>query len=239
MTGSKFETELQRISLLREQKGREIDTLNAIKSLKPRVEDDQDFSSLALLYFEEAFTYQHLFMSHIETDTNLKLMEEAALEAHHIITTNQLSTLLPDSHRMLGRVKDYQKNYLAAYDHYQWALDAYQKDNHPRVFEIKSFISTNLVNQGRHQDGLDLAKKTYRDFDTLPLKQTDYYTWAVWKTGIFPRISNALLSQGTDFNRQEIKEYLNDSLNLLLSSGNPSDFQYRIDELKEALEKLD
>ncbi|MFA7301251.1 MAG: hypothetical protein WC069_03005 [Candidatus Shapirobacteria bacterium] len=225
--------ELQEIQKLRETKGSETETLKKIDEFLPTVVDENNFAILAKLYFEKAFVHQHLVMSHQDEANNLKLMEESALKAHDIIVKQNLTDLLGDDTRFLGRVYDYKKDYPQAFNFYQQALSFYQKQNHPRVLEINAFICANLINQSKIEEGLALAKKTYVEFDNNPLKQSDFYTWTVWKTGIYPRVVNALATQGQNIDQQEIKNILLNDQKLLSESG--LDFRIRLDEINEVL----
>jgi len=70
----------------------------------------------------------------------------------------------------------------------QFALSqkCYEKCN--KSLEISGFIANSLFRQGLEIQGRKLVDKTLNDFDTSPegisLKERDYYTWAVWKSGI-------------------------------------------------------
>ena len=231
-----FDQELQEIAKLREIKGQESQTLAKINSLIPQVEAENDFIVLAKLFWEQAFVYQHLVMSHVNESINLKLMEESALNSHDIILKQNLTDLLGDDLRFLGRVYDYNRDYPQAYNFYQQALDFYQKQNNPRTLEINAFICANLIYQNKIDDGLALAKKTYAEFETCPLKQSDFYTWAVWKTGIYPRVIKALISQNQTFDSLEMKNILLNDQKLLM--GEKFDFRFRLDEISEALDLL-
>jgi hypothetical protein len=238
-----IETKLQEIASLREIKGRESDTLTMINALEPEVIASGDFTPLCHLYWERAFVYQHLVMSNIDVDANLQLMEEAAQKAHQLVTEHQLNELVGDDTRFLGRVYDSKKDYPQAEVYYRQALTFYEPTNHPRVLEIKGFLSANLVNQGKVEEGLALAKHTYTDFDQNTLKQSDYYKWAVWKTGIYPRIIKALVSQQAVFNHAEMISLLDESRLLLTNpqgdvTWGDKSFQFRLDEIDEAKKLL-
>lgn len=232
-----FDIELQEISKLREIKGQETEVLKKIDILLPQVSSENDYSNQAKLFLEKAFLYQHMVMSHVDESTNLKLMEESALNAHDIIVKQNLTDLSGDDLRFLGRVYDYKKDYTQALTFYQQALDFYQKQNHPRVLEINAFICANLICQNKVEDGLALAQKTYADFNSSPLKQSDFYTWAVWKTGIYRRVLKALITQKQEFNHEEIKNILLADQKLLVDSN--QNFQFRLDEINEALRLLE
>lgn len=219
------------LTKLRETKGQENQTLDYISQVLNLTQ-----TQIAKLFFEKAFVYQHLVMSHTDVGNNLKLMEQSALDAHDIIVKHNLTDLLGDDLRFLGRVYDYNHDYPQAHTFYLQALDFYKKQNHPRVLEINAFICANLINQNKIDEGLSLAQKTYADFDQIPLKQSDFYTWAVWKTGIYPRIVKALINQKVNFDHNEIKNILQNDQKLLTSPN--YNFCLRLDEIIEALNLL-
>lgn len=231
-----FEDKLSEISTLRETKSSETETLNKINEIWEQVELEQDFATLAKLYWEKAFVYQHLVMNDVDNESNLKLMEESALAAHDLVVSNNLTDLFGDDFRFLGRINDYKGDYTGAFDYYQQALEFYQFKNDPRVLEINAFICANLICQNKVEDGLTLAKKTYTEFDNNPLKQSDFYTWAVWKTGIYPRVVKALISQNKTFDSFEMKNILQNDQKLLTDSD--QNFQFRLNEISEALQLL-
>lgn len=231
-----FDREIQQIQKLRETKGSEAETLSKINEIWPEIERENDFATLAKLYWEKAFVYQHLVMGHTDTEDNLKLMEQSALSAHDLVTKNNLSELQGDDLRFLGRIYDYKQDFKTAFDYYQQALNFYQSQDAPRILEINAFMSANLINQGKTNDGLNLAKKIYGEFENSPLKNSDFYTWAVWKTGIYPRMVQALVSKKVEFDHTEIKNYLENDQKLLLE--NEGNFQFRLDEISEALRLL-
>lgn len=216
---------------LRETKGQETQTLEYIAQALHLSK-----SQIAKLFIEQAFVYQHLVMSHVDEESNLKLMEESALNAHDIIVKYNLFDMLGDDTRFLGRVYDYKKDYSEAYKFYQQSLNFYQKQNHPKALEINAFICANLINQNKIEEGLVLAQKTYSDFEQSPLKQSDFYTWAVWKTGIYPRVLKALVTQNQPFDKVEFKNILLNDQKLL--SESTQDFGFRLDEIAEALSYL-
>ncbi|MCX6726722.1 MAG: hypothetical protein NTY75_02785 [Candidatus Shapirobacteria bacterium] len=224
-----FDPQLQVIAQLRETKGKESETLAKIAELE--MVAGTDFTIIAKLNWEKAFVYQHLVMGQTDVGQNLKLMAESALKAHEIVEQNNLAELKGDDYRFLGRIYDYQKNYPLAQSYYQQALDFYTAKNDPHVLEIKGFLSYNLVCQNKIDEGMSSAEQTFTEFDQNSLKQSDYYTWAVWKSGIFPRIIQSLSSQKADFDKVKMADYLAKSEAILTNNYN---FQFRLDEIAAA-----
>jgi len=226
MTKEELQQKLIEISKLREQKGREDETLAEVEKLKQMVGDN--FVEQARLYWEEGLTYQHLVMSHVDEEINREKMAQAAMKAHEVVEKNKLDNLLGDDYRFLGRVADYNGKYEEAKNWYEKAIEFYK--GQPRELEIKSFLSATLIYLGKNEEGISLAKSTFDEFLTNPLREKDYYTWAVWVTGIWPRMVKAMKEKGVEIDKSEVLAYLDQSDKFL--------FRYRIDEIEEARKLL-
>lgn len=227
---------LSKIATLRETKGQEQKTLELIGQLES---EPINVITKVKLFWEKALVYQHLAMDNIDKTPNLIKMAESANQAHFLITNNNLTELFGDDFRFLGRVADYEQDYVDAEQYYEQAIVFYEQQNSPQIFEIKSFLSANYIRQNRVEEGKTLAKKVFNEFQNNDLKNQDVYTWAVWQTGTFPRIINALTDIKADFDHQEMKGYLNQSEQILRDASQhitwgDRNFQFRIDEINQA-----
>jgi hypothetical protein len=66
------------------------------------------------------------------------------------------------------------------------------------ALELSGFLAEALVLSGKVEDGVVLAKKTFKLYDEgdgALLKERDYYTWAVWKSGCITKTWNAILKK--------------------------------------------
>ena len=245
---------LKEIQTLRETKGKEQETLSLINEAVSQAQNDPEM--LVTLDWEAALVYQHIVMNEVakpESNQNQQIISDAkqkmaehANKAHELIVANDLTDKLPLSHRFLGRVADYSKNFEEAISHYQKALELFPADSHSRL-ELSAFLAYSMVMIGKVDEGMDLARKTYSDFSNSDLgkslKEKDYYAWAVWMSGIPPRQLKALQETGAPYDEEEMRFWLEETKNEL---ENPSGkvtwadnkFQYRIDELVKSLGAL-
>jgi hypothetical protein len=157
------------------------------------------------------------------------------------------------SHRFLGRLCDYKGEYNKAVEHYKKSISLYGNETAPSVrvnkLEIQGFLAYSLIKSGKTEEGLNLAQSTYKAFnesdDGIELKQADYYTWAVWISGIPLRNIEALLDENkiTDRNKSWALEWINqaDAL-LVIPQGEytwaDKTFEYRKDEINALRRKL-
>ena len=73
---------------------------------------------------------------------------------------------------------------------------------------------------------------------------TDYYTWAVWASGIPIRTVDALINTGRLSDKQWAKDWIDEAESLLTIPKNDKtwgdkDFSYRKDEIETVRAKLD
>ena len=231
---------LRLVANLREQSGKESETLQEVDRLLNSCVDD--WECVARLWWEKALTYQHLVMKKINIEENKQEMSESAMKAHEIVENNHLDNLKGDDYRFLGRVADYSKHFEEAKEYYKKALEIYL--GKPRELEIKGFMAVVLINLGDVNGGIQLAKTTFDEFDNNSLKQEDYFTWAVWKSGLWPRVVKTLVARKINYNKEELLSYLERSEDILKNpqgeiTWGDENFQYRIDEIKEARKSLE
>lgn len=246
---------LKKIKDMREEKGKEHETIALINE---EISKSNDPSLTAELYWEAALNWQHIVMN-IRTDNGgyegvideaTKEMAAAAQKAHEIITQNNIESMLSTSYRFLGRVADYNENYEQAKEYYEKGLEIIEdKDDKTESLELRGFITFDLIMMGHAQKGIDEAKKLFADYTDSnigkTLKSEDYVKWAIWISGIFPRVILALNEREfNDFNKEELRSYLERSEKYLtepegeITWGGPDPFKYRKGEHKKALEVL-
>jgi tetratricopeptide (TPR) repeat protein len=253
---------MSKISTLREIKGKEKETYELIEDAKKFAKSEKDYELLIKLHWEESLVAQHEVMNEISKDkkneeiTNKALlkMEKAALEAHKIIEQHNLNKMLGTSYRFLGNIYRYKKDYETAEKYFIEALVEYQKTEDKGTLEIRGFMAYCLIQNKELHNGIKLALETFDSFDTsekgIALKEKDYFTWAVWKSGIIPRIIEALKDTNNlnDINKEidknKLLEYLDKSEDILKNpqgkiTWGDSAFQLRIDEIKKARELLE
>ncbi|MBU1132796.1 tetratricopeptide repeat protein [Patescibacteria group bacterium] len=244
---------LKEIEKLREQKGKEQEALDLISKAMNETKTENDMESLAKLNWEASLVHQHLVMNEKSTDLpNEEIiqketaeMEKAALEAHKIIQENNLERLEATSHRFLGRVCTYKGDHIKAQEEYEKSIELIEKmENKEQLLELNGFLATTLLVNGKINEGVNLALKTFEEFQTSDigkqLKGKDYYVWAVWRSGIISRMVFAMKEAGVDIEKEKW-EVLLDTCESFLNDPEKEiwgNFQFRLDEIKKAREIL-
>jgi len=256
ITSENIHSKLEEIQTLRETKGKEEETLSLIDEVLPVAQDLKDFDLVSTLYWEYALVWQHVVMNEMakpEDEQDEKIMSDAkkkmgkfANKAHEVIEDNNLSEKLTKSYRFLGRVGDYNKNYPEAIKNYEKALELCPPDVEHSL-EISGFLAYSLVMNGKVDEGMKFAKETFDSYfnsDTgKMLKKKDYFVWAVWMSGIAPRMILALDTVGAEYDSGEMKKWLEATKTELENptgkvTWGDDKFQFRIDELTVALGKI-
>ncbi|MFC1700088.1 hypothetical protein ACFLZ4_00380 [Patescibacteria group bacterium] len=247
---------LEDIAKIREEKGKEDEALKYISEAIKEVSEKDDMETLAKLYWESSLVHQHLVMTEKSSDLpdeNIVQKEtlemgKAALKAHKIIKENNIEDLKAISHRFLGRVNTYKGNHIRAQKEYKKSIELIRKqENKEQLLELNAFLAPTLVVNGKVQEGIDLALKTFDDFETTDmgkaLKERDYYVWAAWRSGIPSRMILALQEADVEIEKEKWESILNTCENFLKNPQGETwgDFQFRLDEVKKSrsiLEKL-
>lgn len=239
------------ISKLREQKGKEKQTLRVIdQAIKV------GHAFIVNLFFEEALVYQHMVMAEGSKDTEKKdknkqvralaKMEEAIKKAEFYVRKYRLKVWESRLHRFLGRLYDYEGLFEKSVVEYKKAIPLakldpdYTEKGYPRWMELKGFLAYSLLMSGQVQDGVRLAKDSYQELkesrDAMYLMKKDYFTWAVWLSGIPIRTIAALIEKRMTFNRREMLNWLSEAGRLLVipkgeKTWGDKNFQFRKDEI--------
>lgn len=252
-----MEQEIKAISNLRETKGKETETLEKIEEILPSLIEHEEWKSVAKMYWEAHLVWQHTAMNEmskpsqesnpevIQTGTN-KMME-FALKAKDVIEEHNIEDMLGGAYRFMGRAATYANNHEEAKKYYETAIENYSGKNLKSKLEVGGFLSESLIRLGESEQGVEMAKKIYKDYYESEigkaLKEEDYFTWAVWMSGIAPRTVKALKETNADYDEQELTDWLEETKKELQNpSGHPewgdSKFQIRIDEINTALDVL-
>jgi len=254
---SNFEKEISEIATLRETKGKEQETLRRINELLPKVTEAEDWKTVATLHWESHLVWQHTVMSELnkpsdKRDTSAikygtEKMMESAEKAKEIIENHRLEEMIGVAYRFLGRAATYAGNHAKAKGHYEAALNNFKGENYWSKLEVNGFLAESLVRLGQPKEGLSLALKTFKDFFDSEigqsLKKEDYYTWAIWMSGIAPRTYAALSETGASIDVNKFKTWLMQSKSELenpsgaVTRGDPN-FEFRINEIDAELETL-
>jgi tetratricopeptide (TPR) repeat protein len=224
------------ISKLREQKGKENETL---KLINEALSFGHQF--VVNLFFEEALTNQHLYMNDNSNKGALIDMQNSVLKAGFYIKKYNLDMWLSRYFRFLGRIEDYKKNFKKSISYYKKAIKYVEIDPEPfRVFELEGFLAFAIIMSGQVERGFKYSKKVYAKYLTtkvgINLKQKDYFTWEVWRSGVAIRTITALLDLKYTFNLKDALLWLNE-VKIELNKKE-YDFSYRKIELTSLKERL-
>jgi len=252
-----YNKEITEIATLRETKGKEKETLEKISVLLPKLIESNQWKSVAKMYWESHLVWQHLVMTELNKTIDVRekkaleegteKMVEYAKKAVEIIEKYRIEDMLGGAYRFLGRAATFTGDHLKAKYYYENALNSYSGKNLKSKLEVNGFLAESLIRLGQNGKGLDLAIKTYDDFYNSDigkgLKKEDYFTWAVWMSGIAPRTAAALLDTGADFDKTRMKAWLIKVEAELTNAtetvkwGDPN-FEFRLNEIQTVVEKL-
>jgi len=252
-----LEKEISEISTLRESKGREQETLEKISELLPNAIEAEEWKSVAKLYWESHLVWQHTAMTEMskpKQDQDKKIIKqgsekmlEFAEKAKDVIESHDIEDMAGGAYRFLGRSATFSGDHAKAKEYYETALSKYLGKNLKSKLEVSGFLADSIIRLGQPEIGLSLAIKTYDDFYNSELgqdlKKEDYFTWAVWMSGIAPRIGAALLDTNADFDRAQLVSWLNQAKSELENptgtvTWGDKDFEFRINELNSILERI-
>lgn len=241
----------RQVAEIREEKGLEDDALKAIKSIREGAERVGAHEDVANFYWERHLVNQHLVMYELEKpegernqevmDSALKEMEEASLAGDEYITVHNLTDLKKYSHRFLGKVASYKGRHDEAEIHYREMAGLYEEIGHPRRLEAYAAIAGTLIMQGKIAEGMGLGRRTYADFDQSEdgktLREEDFSTWAVWKSGAAVHVSQGLLATNTiDPFKEGIIDWLIDAKEVVEDPRNR--YRIRIDEIESLIKRI-
>lgn len=248
---------LAEVAQKREQKGTTESLVPYLDYLRHQAEMLGDRSTVVQLYQEKFLSIQHALMEEklkkipnpfriarwlpemAKTVTDMEKYEEK----YH----NEINPVVGARvYRFLGRYADQKGQYRKSEKLYRKGLSYFDSLTKPEEryhrLEFVGFMSHSQIKQGR-EEGLDLATQTLKDFDTSPeglwLKENDYYTWAVWKSGIEIRTAKHYLQKNDTRIFETMRGWIVDSDSILQTpEGNKKPFEIRIAELDQVKELI-
>jgi len=202
------------IGEVREQKGREEETLRLITPVLEGAIRIGEHEDAVNLYWERYLVGKHylmrarsekglgLFQKAFFMARGLSLMRTAAKESSSYIERHDVESCRARSHRFSGEVDMLSRRYKSAVRHFQTGVGLFEKMDRPEqrqnALELSGFLAEALVLSGNVEEGIILAKKTFRAYDEgdgALLKERDYYTWAIWKSGCMTKLWGAILDK--------------------------------------------
>lgn len=226
MQNKTFEEIRQEIGKLREQKGKEKETL---KLINEALNFGHDF--VANSFFEEALTHQHLYMNDSSSKKAITDMEKVILKAKFYINKYNLVKLNSKLFTFLGKVADYKQEY-------KKAIRFYRKTD--MNLEASGHLSRSMIMAGQFDKGYKLARSVYNKFlsssEGKELKKKSYQTWIIWLSGLVIRTINALYDKKVNFDKKEINRWI--SLIEKELNSKKAEFSYRKQELNDLKARL-
>ena len=246
---------------MREEKGREEETLQLIKQVREGAIMLGEHEHVVNLYWEEHLIGQHMIMTERdkpEVQRNrergaegLRIMAEATIKGQNYIEANNVESLKPRSHRFLGRVADYKGEFEKSKRHYEKAVELFEEEkdllNRVNRLEIQGFLAYSQVMLEDTNGGIELGRLTFVEFDVSPdgkkLKESDYFTWAVWKSGVAIRIIDEVVDRDNKYDKEEMGLWLEQAEEILVipegdETWGDKNFQFRKDEIAAIRRKL-
>lgn len=219
---------------LREQRGRQKEALAEVRAIRERLHEE-----VVDLYWEEYLIGKHMIMEarNLRGLWNLPLkvkgvaegfllMRRSAVEAQRYIDKYKVEGKRPRSGRFLGEVEMLSRRYGKAAKLFRESVRLFNKmeDWSQRVnaLELSGFLAEALILGGKTQEGIEIARKTFKAYDEgdgKKLRKNDYYTWAVWKSGCVIKVWHALLAKRPLLNIetvQELTQMLNEADRILV-----------------------
>ena len=205
---------LTEIGGIREIPGTSEMLIPQIRAVRKRVEELGELSIAVQLYQEEFLSAHHMVMEEKTQENKMNYLRLArgvlimgrAISKMEMYLEKHGENLTPfikaQIFRYLGRYADLiQRQPQRAEEHYRQWLEYFEATAPPAEKHIRlealGFVAHSLLEQGKIEEGIQLVQQTLKDFNETEegkqLKERDYYTWSVWKSGIENRTAEFLL----------------------------------------------
>jgi len=241
---------VQKIAIEREKVGTSEVIIPQIRNLRKIAINQQEHDITIQLFQEEFLSAQHMVMEERSKgvkDSNkaraiqgLFIMKKSAsgMEKYQEEHQTDISPVMKARNfRFMGRFADYKNQPKKSEKFYHQGLEYFDSETEPENryhrLELLGFISFSLLKQGKKDEGIKLMNQVLDDYDQSPegqwLKEHDYYTWAVWKSGVEIRNSEYLINHSDSAMASTL---MNDADSILkMPDGNTEIFNIRIGEL--------
>ena len=233
LTAENTASVLQRIGQEREKPRSAEILIPQIDDVRQQAEKLGDFTTVVVLFQEKLLCAQHLMMENkknpIKLAKGLTIMKSTSGQMVDFQKDHEDkidSVVKARSSRFLGRQSDLLHQYSQSEKYYRQGL------------------AFSMLKQNKN-GWFELTQQTLSNFDNskegIWLKDNDYYAWAVWKSGIEIRNSDALLDSKklSSQYRSNIETWLGDADSILqMPDGNREVFGIRRQELDAVTQKL-
>lgn len=235
---------------LREDIQRQDEALEDTQTLLDYAISTQMNDAVVELLLESALIYQHRFMEGVSRDESLELMSQAVEHAKMFAETKKLDKFASRIARFEGRVADYKGDHRAALSFYHEAIDKIEadpkyQDNHALAYEYRGFAIFDEIRLGEIEKGIAAAEALHQDYEQTEegkaLREKDYTTWAVWRSGLYINLCRVLIGAGK---KDEYKDRMMKWLDQAEADVTPkdketwADFGFRKNEINRVREDL-
>jgi len=238
---------------LREERGKEKEALEMADSLLKEIEKENGGAKLeAQVWLEKSLIWQHLLESRMSEGN--QGVDEARNEM--MMAIKQAEMVMEDGGVDRGdetlRIDVFLGKAAMEVDDYEGAKQAYERaievvNDETKTLEFKAHLCEPVILLGEVKEGVRLAQQTDGEFDEgvgEELKNGDYITWAIWKSGLWIRVAKALKKVGKLAEYEELvmgklteaEEYLNED-KIETKKWTEKPFEIRLDQIKEIREK--
>ncbi len=250
---------LTEIAVQREKKGTSEVLIPHIRKIREEVGKLGETSTVVQLYQEEFLSAQHMVMEEkakklkanpFRAAKGMLIMEATSktMEKYAEGNSENLDPVIKTRiFRFLGRYTDHKGQFNKSEGYYRKGLEYFDQSTRAEErfnrLEFLGFISYSLIKQGKTEEGIGLAQQTLKNFDESDegkwLKENNYYTWAVWKSGIEIRTTEHISKTKDSRHADLAKAFLVNSGDILkMPDGTTENFRLRLDELDTAREEL-
>jgi|GEM_PF-1235692 len=258
MEKMQIEERLKKLSGLREEKGRDEEALlMADEVLKEIKEEGAGAKPEAQLWLEKSLIWQHVYMNERnkgeggdggKMEEAKKEMEESIKTAERVMEDGGVDrgdpVLRIDMY--LGQAAVERKDYQKAKEAYEKAIEVVKSPTNRLEFKMR--LCEPVIMLGEIKEGVRLAQTTDEEFDMgvgEELKEKDYITWVIWKSGIWIRVARSLDKKGEVGEYKdlvigklsEMEESLDES-KILTNKWAENPFKIRLDEIETLKKKI-
>lgn len=216
------------VASLREQKGKEDETLEVIRWAREGAKKIEAHEDVVDLYWEEYLVGKHMAMEARDKEGLWKLplkikglangyilMRTSAKEAGKYIEEYDVEAKRPRSGRFLGEVAMFERRYGKAIEHFKNSVELFEEmenwQERVNALELKGFLAEATILSGDAEKGVAISRHTFLEYDSdegIKLKENDYYTWAVWKSGCAIKAWHALLARNLPINDELVEDMI-------------------------------
>jgi len=246
----------EEIAKRREEYGEE-SVVNDIRLYRERMIKAELHEDAVDFFWEEFLCGKHLVMDERNEDREgsgrynqgLEMMRKMAKEAHQYIVEHNVESKLTRSHRFVGEISQFDGDFDSAVRHFSQAISRFdeEKDYGQRIngLELRGFLAEALVRAGAINEAIDLAVNTFELYDKGDgevLREKDYDTWAIWKSGVpikaWQGVFDGKISLSNE-QREILESMLDQAKSVLMIEETWADFQHRKNEIVAIRGKLE